>query len=185
MLPVVLSPAYVRAALVGAGPLAVKRLDILRDAGFDPPVFAPTSDAVIAEAAGSALIQRTPTDAELQGLNILFVAGLPADIANPLAERARAAKILVNVEDVVPYCDFHTPGILRRGDLLFAISSGGRGPGLVRVLRKRLAELFPEEWADRMKTLGDLRDRLKAENAEPAAINRAVARQVEENGWLP
>lgn len=185
MLPVVLSPAFVRAALVGAGPLAVKRLEILRDGGFTPAVYAPENDPVIAEAAGDALIQRMPTDEELQGLNVLFVAGVSPDLARPLAERARAVKVLVNVEDDVPFCDFHTPGILRRGDLLFSISSGGRGPGLVRLLRKRLAELFPEEWAGRMGILGDLRDRLKAEGAEPATINRAVARKVEDNGWLP
>lgn len=185
MLPVVLTPAYVRAALVGAGPLAVKRLALLRDAGFAPPVFDPAGDGVIAQAAGAALIPRMPTQEELQNFNVVFIAGLPPEVARPLAEQVRAAGRLVNVEDDVPYCDIHTPGIVRRGDLLIAVSTGGRGPGLARLLRRRLEALFPPEWAERLQVLGDLRDRLRGQGAAPADINRAVAQTVEQNGWLP
>lgn len=185
MLPVVLTPAYVRAALVGAGPLAVKRLALLRDAGFTPPVFDPTDDAVIRDAAGDALISRMPTQEEIRNVNVVFIAGLPPEVARPLAELVRAAGRLVNVEDDVPYCDIHTPGIVRRGDLLIAVSTGGRGPGLARLLRRRLEALFPPEWAERLQILGDLRDRLRGQGAVPADINRAVAQTVEQNGWLP
>jgi len=185
MLPVVLTPAYVCAALVGAGPLAVKRLALLRDAGFAPPVFTPADDAVIGEAAGDALIRRMPTQEELKNFNVVFVAGLAAEIARPLAEQVRDLGRLVSVEDDVPYCDIHTPAIVRRGDLLIAVSSGGRGPGLARLLRQRLEALFPPEWAERLQILGDLRTRLRSQGAAPADINRAVAQTVEKNGWLP
>lgn len=185
MLPVVLSPAYVRAALVGVGPLAVKRLSLLRDGGFAPAVYAPQDDVDIAQAAGNALIKRNPTAEELAGLNVLFVAGLAAETARALAEQARAANVLVNVEDDVSYCDFHTPGIVRRGDLVFSISTGGRGPGLARLLRQKLESLFPVVWAERMQELAALRDRLRGQGADAATVNAAVKRTVEDNGWLP
>lgn len=195
MLPVVLNPAYVRVALVGAGSPAVKRLATLRGCGFDPVVYAPVCDAGavddaaapsdIADAAGDALIRRNPTDDELSAINVLFVAGLPAEPSRALADRARALRASVNVEDDLPYCDFHMPAVVRRGDLLLSVSTGGRGPGLAGLLRRKLEELFPPVWAARMTELAALRDRLRGEGADGAAVNRAVARTVEENGWLP
>ena len=46
-------------------------------------------------------------------------------IAAGMAARCRALGRLVNVEDVKPLCDFHTPSQVRRGDLLLSISTGG------------------------------------------------------------
>lgn len=186
MLPIILTPAYVRAALVGAGPLAVKRLGLLRDAGFDADIYCPAAgDAALTQAAGGALIYRMPTAEDLNNVNVLFVAGLPDAQAAELAALARGLGRLVNVEDDIPHCDFHMPGVVRRGDLLLSVSTGGRGPGLARLIRKRLETLFPADWAARTAFLGDLRDRLRGEGASPATINRAVAGAVEEKQWLP
>lgn len=185
MLPIVLAPTHVRAALVGAGPLAVKRLGLLRDAGLRTDIYCPpTGDAALAEAAGDALTYRMPTAEDLNNVNVLFVAGLARDQSAELAALARSLGRLANVEDDIPHCDFHMPGIVRRGDLLLSVSTGGRGPGLARLIRKRLEALFPPEWAARTAFLGDLRNRLRDEGASPATINRAIAGAVEENGWL-
>lgn len=186
MLPIVLSPAYVRVALAGAGPLAVKRLGLLRDAGFSVDTYCPaTDDAAFTQAADGALTYRMPTAQDLNNVNMLFVAGLAGDQSAELAALARSLGRLVNVEDDIPHCDFHMPGVVRRGDLLLSVSTGGRGPGLARLIRKRLEALFPADWAARTAFLGDLRDRLRGEGASPATINRAIAGAVEEKQWLP
>src|ERR1700760_993665 len=78
-------------------------------------------------------------------------AGLPEGEARLLATRARAQGVLVNVEDVLPLCDFHVPAVVRRGDLLLTASTGGQVPGLARALRERLAAQFGPEWTGRVK----------------------------------
>ena len=72
--------------------------------------------------------------------------GVSVDLARELAARARRLKVLVNVEDVLPLCDFHVPAIVRRGELLLTASTGGQVPGLARRLREALAEQFGPEW---------------------------------------
>ena len=73
-----------------------------------------------------------------------------------------ALGVLVNVEDVLPLCDFHVPAIVRRGDLLLTASTGGQAPGLARPLRESLAEQFGPEWTGRLKDLGLARAKWRA-----------------------
>lgn len=191
MLPIILDPRHVRAALVGAGPLAARRLAVLSAAGMIPTVYRfGDDDTALREACDDAgppiaTIDRDPTDEELAGFGLLLVAGVPTDIAEPLAKRARTLGVPINVEDVIPLCDFHMPSIVRRGDLLMTVSTAGKGPGLARLIRRRLEALFPEAWAERLALLGAKRAELRAKGASPADINRAVTHIVEENKWLP
>ena len=55
------------------------------------------------------------------------------------------------------------PASLRRGDVLFTVSTEGKSPALSRILRQQLEEYFPEElglWLERVHVL---RDRMKRE----------------------
>lgn len=185
MVPLILDPAKLRIALVGTGPLALRRLELLRAGGAVPAVFAPGGDGALEAMAEDAYQPRMPDAADLAGVNVLFVAGLADDASETLAAEARAIGILVNVEDVIPLCDFHVPSIVRRGDLLLTVSTGGRSPGLSRLLRLALERLFPDVWAKRLDRAAALRERMRAEGADGAAINRAVERIATEEGWLP
>jgi siroheme synthase-like protein len=86
-----------------------------------------------------------------------------ASSADPLTRAAihragRARGVLVNVMDDIPHCDFAAPAVLRRGDLVIAVSTGGRSPALARRLRERLQETFGPEWAEALEVLGEARD---------------------------
>ena len=70
-----------------------------------------------------------------------------------LVQLARDAGVPVNVEDVPELCDFHVPATVRRGDLLLTISTGGRAPGLSRILREWLEDRFDEQWTARLDDL--------------------------------
>jgi precorrin-2 dehydrogenase/sirohydrochlorin ferrochelatase len=186
MLPIVLAPSFIRAALVGAGPLAARRLAILRGGGIEPTVFCPDpTDTALPEVAGTGLTYAMPDAVSLKNFNVVLAAGLSVEQSETLAGQARALGILINVEDVVQLCDFHMPSIVRRGDLLFSISTAGRGPGLAGLIRRRLEALFPEAWAERLDVLGALRQRLRADGANAATINRSVEKMITDNGWLP
>ena len=86
----------------------------------------------------------------LAGLRVLFVAGLERPVAAALAASARNAGVLVNVEDVPELCDFHVPANVRRGELVFTVSTCGRAPGLARRLREWLESAFGPEWSGRL-----------------------------------
>lgn len=180
MIPLALNPAKARFGLAGAGASAKRRLAALRAAGARPAVFA--ADATLAAEAGA---QAFPPDAAaLAGLHLLYIAGLEAAHYLPLAEAARAAGVLVNVEDVPDLCDFHSVAEIRRGDLLLTVSTGGAAPGLAGVIRRALETWFPAEWAGRVAEIAALREGWQSEGLPMAEAARRIGAIVQERCWL-
>jgi precorrin-2 dehydrogenase len=167
MLPVVLNPVFLKVGLAGRGPERDRRAALLAEAGVE-----------------ARLLPQTVPDEVLASLQVLFVAGIPEGEARELASRARKAGVLVNVEDVLPLCDFHVPAIVRRGDLLLTASTGGQVPGLARRLRESLAEQFGPEWTGRLKELGTARAKWRAQGLSPADVSRQVRDLIARMGWL-
>ncbi len=62
----------------------------------------------------------------------------PAERA-AVAREARDRGVLVNVMDDIPNCDWSAPSIVRRGELVLAISTGGASPALAKQLRLQLS----------------------------------------------
>jgi precorrin-2 dehydrogenase/sirohydrochlorin ferrochelatase len=167
MLPLVLNPIHIKAGLAGSGAARDGRAAMLAEAGVEVR-----------------LLPQTVTDAQLEGLQLLFVAGLPEGEARDLAGRARTLGVLVNVEDVIPLCDFHVPAIVRRGELLLTASTGGQVPGLARALREHLADEFGPEWTARLKELGAARARWRSQGLSPREVSLHVRELIVRMGWL-
>jgi precorrin-2 dehydrogenase/sirohydrochlorin ferrochelatase len=167
LLPITLSETT-RVGLSGEGDGLGRRAALLVEAGFRAELLPWDAD-----------------DSRLVGLRLLFVAGLDEDRASSFASRARALGVLVNVEDEPELCDFHVPAILRRGDLVLTVSTGGRAPGLARRLREWLEQKFGPEWQGRLGTLGDARLGWRADGIPPAEVSRRTSEMIVERGWLP
>jgi precorrin-2 dehydrogenase/sirohydrochlorin ferrochelatase len=167
MLPLVLNPVSLKAGLAGRGQALERRAALLAEAGVE-----------------ARILPETVTDEVLASLQLLFVAGLAEGEARELAARARRLKVLVNVEDVLPLCDFHVPAIVRRGALLLTASTGGQVPGLARRLREALAEQFGPEWTGRLKDLGTARAKWRAQGLPPAEVSEQVREMIARMGWL-
>jgi precorrin-2 dehydrogenase/sirohydrochlorin ferrochelatase len=183
--PLALDLATLPVALAGSGPALLKRLTLL-DAERVPNlhIYATDPSAEVAAAAGPRLIPRLPTEAELARYRVLFVAGLPPAGSEHLAALARTHRVLVNVEDTLPLCDFHVPAILRRGELAISISTGGGSPTLSRRLRAYLAELFPEVWAERIGRIAGMREDMRREGASMGEVAERTNAVIDGEGWL-
>jgi uroporphyrin-III C-methyltransferase/precorrin-2 dehydrogenase/sirohydrochlorin ferrochelatase len=75
-----------------------------------------------------------------------------------MARVARDRGVLVNVMDDIPNCDWAAPSIVRRGELVLAISTGGASPALAKKLRLQLSATFAEEWAEVLSVLREVRE---------------------------
>jgi len=185
MYPILFDPAYVRAVVVGRGLGAVRRIAGLEAAGVsDIRVFAPEPDEEISAKAGQRLVARLPEPGDLAGATLVLVAGLEDGVAESIAQAARGAGIVVNVEDRIPLCDFHLPATVRRGDLLLTASTGGRSPGLARALREYLAGNFGSEWAERLDALAEARQGWRAEGADSSTVSRRTQEWIDREGWF-
>lgn len=168
MLPIVLDPNLVVVGLAGAGEGLARRRSLLSEAGIAPVSI--TADA---------------RDEALQGLAVLFVAGLPLAKAKALAARARLAGTFVNVEDVPALCDFHVPAVIRRDDLVISVSTGGKAPGLARLIREWLERRLGVEWGARLSDIAQARAAWRAAGHSPAGVAERTRAHVAERGWLP
>jgi precorrin-2 dehydrogenase/sirohydrochlorin ferrochelatase len=186
MLPLVLDLARLRLVLVGNDERAERRLALLDEAGAaDLAVHAEAPSAALALAAGARLIRRLPTAEELARARVVFISDRTAPQSRHLAAAARAGGALVHVEDAPALCDVHAPAVLRRGELLIAVSTGGKSPGLARRIKRFLAGLFGEQWQGRLDELAALRRRWRDSGADAATLAQWTEAWVARQGWLP
>ena len=185
MLPLAVDARRVPARLVGRGALALRRLAWLDAAGAPRViVFSDAPGDALAAAAADRLVPRLPRCAELAGPSLVFVAGLLPEEAERVATAARRAGAIVNVEDELDLCDVHVPAVVRRGDLVVAVSTAGGSPALAARLRRLIDDLLPQGWGDRLDRVAALRRRLRREGAPPRAVAAATEALIDAEGGL-
>ncbi|MGZ8565726.1 MAG: precorrin-2 dehydrogenase/sirohydrochlorin ferrochelatase family protein [Actinomycetota bacterium] len=82
-------------------------------------------------------------------------------LAIALAARDRGA--LVNMVDDIPNCDVAMPAVVRRGDLLVAIGTGGASPAVASILRRRLETEYGPEWGELLRVVREVREETLAD----------------------
>ena len=79
-----------------------------------------------------------------RGAALAFVASDDDAFVLAAVEAARAAHVPVNVTDRPQLCDFTTPAVIDRGEVVAAIGTGGASPMLATLLRSDLEARLPE-----------------------------------------
>ena len=169
MLPIILDMKSVRVGIAASGEGLKRKRDLVAGAGPEAPAV---------------FDGRAPNQKELAALDILFVAGLEPTLSAEIAGKARAAGVLVNVEDQPALCDFHVPAQVRRGDLMLTVSTGGKSPAVARALREDLERRFGPEWEQHLDEIARLRDSLRAAGASPEEVSRKTRAFLDSKGWL-
>lgn len=127
--------------VVGGGTPALGRVEGLRHAGAVVRVIAPELTAALASLVTDGSIEhvaRTYRDGDLEGATLAFSERLDDPTHRAIHTEARARNVPLNVEDVVPYCSFIVPAVVRRDDLVVAISTGGAAPALAVRIKERM-----------------------------------------------
>ena len=160
-LPITLDLTGRFCVIVGGGRVAARKVSDVLAAGATCRVVSPEVDPSIAERETGVEVVRAPFSPEvLDGADLVFVATDDEAVNRAASAAARERGVLVNVADRPELCDFHVPAVVRRGDLLLAISTGGKSPALAGRIRKQLTAQFGDEYAALLGLLGGLRDDL-------------------------
>lgn len=164
--------------VVGAGAVASRKVEDLLAAGACVRVIAPRACPQILALAAAGRIQlecRPYATGDLDGA-LLAVAATGEEAVNArVAEDARVLGVLVNVVDRSALCTFTLPATVRRGDLTLAAATQGRCPALARAIREELAERYGPEYAEVLRLLGGLRDRMQERGWDSARIFQAIS----------
>ncbi|WP_374573968.1 NAD(P)-dependent oxidoreductase [Phenylobacterium sp.] len=96
------------------------------------------------------------------GAVLAFVASEDELFAQAAARAARAAHVPVNVVDRPQMCDFTTPAVIDRGEVVAAIGTGGASPMLATLLRHDIEARVPEGAGRVAALLRRLQDEVRA-----------------------
>lgn len=162
--PVNLAVAGRRVLVVGAGAVARRKVGGLLDAGADVVVVAPEIDPQIRAWAdeGRLAVARRPFDpADPEGAWLVVAATGDPAVDQAVTDEAGARHIWVNAADDPARGSFTLMAVLRRGDLVLAIGTGGRSPALAAHLREHLDEELGPEYETLLDLLAEARDELR------------------------
>ena len=154
-----------RCVVVGGGRIAARKIEALLDAGADVTVIAVEPGPEVAAWADAGRLTVAARAFEAVDLDRAWLATTAT--GDPAVDRAvftagEERGIWVNSADDPENCSFTLMSVVRQGDLVVTVGTGGRSPALATWLRRRFtAELGPE-YATLLEILSEAREEVRA-----------------------
>jgi siroheme synthase-like protein len=162
--PIVLDMDGRRCVVVGGGRIAARKVRGLRQADAHPIVIAPDICKEIREQATAKKVEIVPRayqSGDIEGAAVVIAATDDSWVNQQVAHDCQALGILVNVADCPDLCTFYMPAVVRRGELVVAISTGGSSPAFARYMRQTLESVIDSSYEDLLEILADLRPTIR------------------------
>ncbi len=181
--PVFLDIAGKPAVVIGGGQVALRKVEGLLDAGAQVIVISPAlhPDLEALVAAGRVRhIAREYSPGDLDGCLLAFVGTDDRSVNAAVAREGKQRGVWVNAVDDPANCDFIMPGIVRRGDIILAVSTSGGSPAMARKLREDLEQFLTPEYALMLDLVAQVRRELcdRGVKVEPEVWNAALDAEV-------
>lgn len=186
--PVVLQLKGKRCVVIGGGSIAQRKLLGLLEAGADEvwvisPTFTPKIER-LAEEGKILCFQREYSEADLRGAWLVFAATNDSLVNAEVAAAGEQLGVLVNAADESKSSSFISPSVVRRGDLLLAVTASGASPALSQQIKQELeAQYGPqyEEITNRLRRLRELvRRRVLDEQDRQTVLKLAAEEAVQQ-----
>lgn len=150
--------------VVGGGPVAQRKVEALLGVGASVTVISPTLTAdleVLAKDRRIRHVGRAYRSGDLVGHQLAFVATDDGQVNGAVAEDGRRQGVWVNAADDPAHCDFILPSVLRRGELVVAVATGGSSPALSRAIRAELEAYFTDDYTMLAQVVAEVRRELR------------------------
>ncbi|MBN1930369.1 MAG: bifunctional precorrin-2 dehydrogenase/sirohydrochlorin ferrochelatase [Desulfobacterales bacterium] len=161
--PVNLDIENLKCLVVGGGAVGTRKVMTLLDCGASVTVVSPVVSTKLIELADSGaigLMLRPYQSADLIEMFLIISATNNEKLNCKISADARKLGKLCNIADRPDAGNFILPSIIRRGDLLIAISTSGKSPAFAKKLRKDLEKQFGEEYTEFLQLMGSIRKKL-------------------------
>jgi precorrin-2 dehydrogenase/sirohydrochlorin ferrochelatase len=154
-----------RVLVVGGGGVAERKVRTLLEFGARVDVVSRALTPALEAQSGEGRVQWVGREFEpshLEGAALVIAATDDAGANRRVGAACRERGIPVNAVDQPEDCTFIVPAVVRRGDLLLAVSTSGRSPALARAVREELEARFGPEYADFLSLMGSVREEVLA-----------------------
>jgi precorrin-2 dehydrogenase/sirohydrochlorin ferrochelatase len=177
--------------VVGGGSVGARKISTLLDCGASVTVVSPRISAKLNELAKKTtlIIKKRPFQfSDLKDKFLVIGATDNQELNQQIHAEAERLGILCNIADRPEACNFILPSIVKKGDLVIAISTSGSSPAFAKKLRKDFEKQFGNEYAAFLELMGAIRKKLLAKNHKPEVhkplfeqlINRGLVEMIKD-----
>ncbi len=153
-----------RVVVVGGGRIAARKVEPLLDGGARVEVVALRAGPEIrtwADAGRLVLHERAFADGDLDGTWLALTATDDPAVNAAVHRAGEERHVWVNSADDPANCSFTLMSVIRRGDLVVSVGTGGRSPALAAHHRRRLEEEIGPEYETLLDLLAEAREALR------------------------
>ncbi|URJ31922.1 siroheme synthase CysG [Blochmannia endosymbiont of Camponotus modoc] len=150
--------------VVGGGTVAARKIQMLQRAGATITIVAPALCTELKKfliTQNISWISKNFQPIMLDKVILVIVATNDSKLNTLIYQNAEKHNILINTVDDKNKCSFIFPAIVDRNPILIGISSCGKAPILVRILREKLELLLPQSLGFVAKLAGAWRNQVK------------------------
>ena len=106
-------------------------------------------------------VDRVFEPSDLDGVDMVLTAIDDPEASSRIWKLCKERKLVANIADVPPECDFYFGSVHRDGPLQVMVSTNGNGPRLAAAARKQIARSLPPNTGAAIEKVGRLRKRLR------------------------
>jgi precorrin-2 dehydrogenase / sirohydrochlorin ferrochelatase len=161
--PVLLDLSGKKVIIIGGGKVAQRKIETLLSYGAVIHVISkdltPELKSLL-EKGDIKLLGDEFDESFIKDAFLLIVATNDKTLNRKVSSIAREKNILVNTVDQPEECSFIVPSIIKRDDLIVAISTSGKSPALAKRIRETLEGQFGDEYGSFLSLMGKIRKEL-------------------------
>ncbi len=183
-----------RCVVIGGGDVAERKVERLLNFGARVVVVGKTLTPGLETMKKAGRINHIAADydkALIDDAFLLIGATDQDDVNAKISRDGKKEGILVNIVDDPDKCDFVLPSLLTQGDLLIAISTGGKSPALAKKLKEEMEQLFGTEYQTLLGVMGQLREKLVVKGRSSnenrrlfeAVVHSDILKHIKDKSW--
>jgi precorrin-2 dehydrogenase/sirohydrochlorin ferrochelatase len=160
--PLLMNIDYKKVVIVGGGHVARQKAEALLPTKAQVTVISPEVTGKLQHYINEGLVtwkEKAFEPADLDDAALIFAVTNDEEVNNAVEEAAQHWQLLSRA-DAKGRVDFINPAVVRRGDLVLAVSTSGASPGLTRQVKAELAEQYGEYYAQYVSFLKEARQRI-------------------------
>jgi precorrin-2 dehydrogenase/sirohydrochlorin ferrochelatase len=159
-----------RVLVVGGGTIAERKVESLLAADAAVILVSPEVTPALKQLADTNVIHvelRKFAEEDLNGMVLVISATDDPSTQKTVAAAARSRNIPINTVDQPALCDFIVPAVIRKGDVIVAISTSGKSPALAAALRAKIENVVTDDAGRTAVVLGAVRKEVHARFPDP------------------
>ncbi|MBI4355854.1 MAG: bifunctional precorrin-2 dehydrogenase/sirohydrochlorin ferrochelatase [Candidatus Omnitrophica bacterium] len=177
--PVSLLVKHKPCVIVGGGVVAQRKVETLLRYGAKIAVISPEARPALAQLTKSGKIRwlrRSFRATDLRGAWLVYACTDDHHVNAAVFRAAQRHRVLANIVDVPELCTFIATSQVKRGGLVFSITTSGGSPALAKRVRQEVERVFGPEYGRFLSFLNRLRPSVMRRIATPAARKRVFTR---------